>query len=270
MSNGIGFIGCGSMGSAIIKGTVNKGKLSPSNIWCYEINQEALEALTQEVPLRVASSYEELLKNSSMVFLAVKPGDYASLLQELQDNIRKDQVLISVAAGISISYLEKYLGTDAKIVRVMPNTPCLVGEGAIAISSGPTVSEEELNTIKSLLQCLGLTVVVQEKDMNAVTGLSGSGPAYVYLFLESLIEGGVKAGLDRETAGELARQTVKGAAEMMKVNEQHPALLKSAVTSPGGTTSYGLYVLEEERFRAAVVRAVEKACIRAKELGERE
>jgi len=267
---GAGFIGCGAMGSAFIKGMINSGKLNPVEIWAYDCKKEITQRLQSDYSLNIASNYQELLDNSNLVFLAVKPGDYPTVLKEIAPLVKDDHLIISAAAGISISYIKDYLGTNSLVVRLMPNTPCLIEEGAMAISADEKVDETSLSLIEDLVSSLGKIVMVPEKDIDAVTGLSGSGPAYVYLFLEALVEGGVKAGLDRNTAEVLALQTFKGAAEMVERMQKSPAELKSEVTSPGGTTSYGLHVLEERAIRAAISDAVGEAAKRAQKLGEKE
>ena len=268
---GIGFIGCGAIGSAFINGMIMGGKLTASEVWAYDYDEEVMRSLRDELNIQLAGNYQELLENSSTVFLAVKHGDYASLLKDIAPFV-KDQLVVSAVAGISIAHVKSILGRNARVVRLMPNTPCLIGEGAIAISSDEDndIDEALLYWLKDLLSCLGKTVIVNEDHINAVTGLSGSGPAYVYLFMEALVEGGVKAGLDRDIAEVLALQTIKGSAEMMERKGLSPSELKRVVTSPGGTTSYGLHVLETRAMRAAISDAVEEACNRAREIGEKE
>ncbi len=264
---GVGFIGCGAMGSAFIKGIIKGNKVPAAEVLVYDIRKEAVKQVLDEFPVVAAGTPRQLLEESRIVFGAVKPADYPSMLSGIKDFLRKEHLLVSVAAGITAEYIKTLLGQEVKVARLMPNTPCLIGEGAVALAADENVNAEELQEIKGLIEVLGEVVEVKEKDMDAVTGLSGSGPAYVYLFLESLIEGGVKAGLERKVASRLAVQTVMGAAKMMRDTGNHPAVLKARVTSPGGTTSAGLYELEERAFRSAVISAVTRACQRAGELG---
>ncbi len=265
-----GFIGCGAMGSAFIKGFVKQGKLSPQNVMIYDVDSHRVENLKEECRVEKGDSLEHLLNKCSLVFLAVKPGDFPSLLSEIKTCLREDHLFVSIAAGIDTDYISGALENHQRIIRVMPNTPCLIGEGAVAVAASGEVTLRELSLVEELVSALGIAVRVEEKYMNAVTGLSGSGPAYVYLFAESLIEGAVRAGLDRKIATSLAVQTLRGAAGMLLQNGKHPAVLKDDVTSPGGTTGAGLFELEENAFRAAVSDAVVRAAQRAQELGAKE
>jgi len=266
---GTGFIGCGAIGSAFIKGILNGEKLTSGEIWAYDYREEIMENLKKNHSIQLATSHRDVLDNCSTVFLAVKHTDYPLLFKQIAPFIRA-QLIVSVGAGISISYIKENLGENVQVIRLMPNTPCLIGKGVIAIAAGEGVDQGTCNRIENLVASLGTTSFVKEADINAVTGLSGSGPAYLYLFLEALVEGGVKAGLDRNIAEVFSLQTIKGAAEMVEQNGKSPADLKSVVTSPGGTTSYGLHVLEERALRAAVSDAVGAACKRAWELEEKE
>ncbi len=265
--NNTGFIGCGSMGSAFIKGMVNSGKVPPQQVWVFDVKEEAVKSVTAECPVNKAENLEELTAKADIIFLAVKPADYSHLLPELSSFLKSAHLVVSMAAGISIKQVHDYLGYLVKIIRIMPNTPCLLGEGAISLAAGSEITLGELDRVKELVSALGKVVTVKESEMNAVTGLSGSGPAYVYLFVEALTVGAVNAGLDRKTAESLALQTVKGAARMLEASGKHPAELRDEVVSPGGTTGAGLFELERGAFRACVSGAVLKAAEKAEELG---
>jgi len=206
---------------------------------------------------------------ADVVLLAVKPHDVPAVLQKISDSGSSHETLlvISVAAGLTTERLEKEINGGGRIIRAMPNTPSLVGKGAAAYTKGSTATEADKHITPSLMGAVGLAVEVKESLMDAVTGLSGSGPAYVYLFIEALADGAVQNGLPGEQARQLAAQTVLGAAEMVLSTGQHPAVLKDMVTSPGGTTIAALETLESHAFRAACIEAVNTATARAKELG---
>jgi pyrroline-5-carboxylate reductase len=261
-----GLIGCGSMGTALARGMVRESGLGAANLMVYDVNRERLDNLVNELGVQPAVGIKEVCRFAEIIFLAVKPLDIAGLVDEIRNYYHPGQILVSVAAGIPISSVAGRLPVGGKVIRLMPNTPCLVGEGAIAICAGEHVADDEVIVIEELLRPLGLVERVNENLMNAVTGLSGSGPAYLFLFIEALIDGGVEAGLPRPVAARLAAQTVQGAVKMLKAGDRHPAELRNAVTSPGGTTSAALSVFEQEAFRGTIIKAVLAAAKRAGEL----
>ncbi len=265
MRDRIGFIGVGAMGGALIKGLLESG-VRPSEI----VVHDAVEARLLELAGGIESARDNrgIAEAARVIFLAVKPQDMGSVLEELEPAVGEEHLIVSVAAGVTIEQIESGLGGRPGVIRVMPNTPCLVGEGAMAVSEGKSVSEADLELVTGWLKGLGVVRVVPEKLLDAVTGLSGSGPAYVCLLIEALADGGVLAGLPRDLAGVLAVQTVLGTAEMVRGSGEHPAVLREKVTSPGGTTAAGLFELEEGGVRAAVVKAVRAASDRSKELGK--
>jgi pyrroline-5-carboxylate reductase len=263
----LGLIGCGTMGSALIKGLVSQNIMDPHHILVYDHMTEKTAALKEEWKVSVASDLISLCKETRILFIAVKPQDMKELLLRLKPGITSEHLVVSLAAGLKISFYTDLLGSDIKIIRVMPNTPCLVGEGMIVLSRGEQVAKEEEDKVKGLLEALGVVLLLDEKHLDAVTGLSGSGPAYVFLFLEALADGGVEMGLSRDVAFLLAAQTLLGAARMALKSNEHPAELKNKVTSPGGTTSAGLLVMEEGGVRSAVMKAVIEATKRGKSLG---
>lgn len=263
-----GLIGCGAMGSALAQGMVKGGKLAPDSLCLYDLREESMVKLCTELGARSAPGLEELCRSCQLVFVAVKPQDISSVLVKLKDHLKPSQVLVSVAAGITTSYLQNRLPEGSKVVRLMPNTPCLVGEGAIALSSGTAATPEDVALVKELIGPLGVTIEISENLMEAVTGLSGSGPAYIFLVLEALIDGGVEVGLNREVATALAVQTVIGAAKMAQITNRHPAELKNAVTSPAGTTSSALRILEDAAIRGKFIAAVAESARRAREMAE--
>ncbi len=263
----LGFIGCGTMGTAIVEGLINKKLFTAEQVLIFDKEKSKVEELSQRIGAVPSASLEKLCENARIIFIAVKPQDVGGLLEDLKPCLSPTHVLVSVAAGIRISFFLEQLGRPLKIARVMPNTPCLVGEGMSVISSGEDVSDEEEQEIKRLMEAVGRSITLDEKHMDAVTGLSGSGPAYVLLMIEALADGGVEAGLSRQESMLLAAQTVLGAARMYLEGEEHPAELKNRVTSPGGTTSAGLLAMEEGGIRAALIKAVKNAAQRGRELG---
>ena len=263
----LGFIGAGQMATALAKG------IASGNGTCrfavYDPNPSAVESFEKSsgcTGLTVCQSNIELVKTSDVIFVAVKPQVIESALAGLPDAFEPGKTYVSVVAGISIARLQELSGSS-QIVRTMPNTPCLIGTGAIAIAPGESVSAETTQRIRELLSSVGIVVDVQEYQIDAVTGLSGSGPAFVYTFIEALIDGGVLAGLPRSIARPLALQTVFGATRMLMETDEHPSVLRDRVTSPGGTTIYGMAELEGGGFRDSIQGAILAATQRAADLG---
>ena len=259
-----GVIGFGNMGSAIVSGLVKSEICMPSDIHVHDIDSEKM-AKAKDYGHFVHPSVEELGKSSVTILLAVKPKDINEVLKGLK-KIKTIELVISVAAGISTAMIESVL-PDIPVIRVMPNAPCMVGAGAIAISRGLNAADKHSEKAKIILGATGFVTELPETLMDAVTGLSGSGPAYVALMIEALSDGGVKMGLPRQTALMLAVQTVLGTAEMIMEKGIHPSKLKDMVSSPGGTTIEGIAALESGAFRGTIIDAVEAATIRSKELG---
>ncbi len=264
----LGLIGAGKMGAALIRGLLEAGVLNAKQILVSDPAESALEQLKQQTEVKVTSRNAEVAKQSEIILIAVKPDVMRLVLQEIRPFVSKDQLVISIAAGITLKVIEESLDQGCRVVRVMPNTPCLVGAAAAAFSLGKNATPEDARLVKALFETVGLAVQVQEKHLDAVTGLSASGPAYVFLMIEALSDGGVKMGLSRPVATQLAAQTVFGAAKMVLEMKKHPAELKDLVTSPGGTTIAGLHALESRAFGAALIDAVEAATRKAKELGK--
>lgn len=267
----IGLIGCGKMGSALLEGICSSDEGGRKQVRLCDAHVPSAEGLAETleekgVSVSVLPSISEVVQGSDIILLSVKPGDVPSALTEGGDWTGK--LLLSVAAGISTETLAEHIGSQARIIRVMPNTPALIGEGASAFCRGPGAKVEDALLASELLSTVGTVSEVSEKLMDAVTGLSGSGPAYGYLIIEALSDAGVKRGLPRDTALELACQTVKGAALMIQETELHPSVLRDQVTSPGGTTIAGLSVLEEKGLRNALISAVDAATERSIELGK--
>lgn len=264
----IGFIGSGKMATALAQGLIKASFTTADSVVGYDIYEGARDAFKKNSGGETTDSLEKLVKESEILFLSVKPQQMVEVLDELSPMIQEKHLVISIAAGIPISTFLSHLGDSCRIVRVMPNTPALVGEGASAFSIGGKATTEDSKLVLELLSTVGYATEVPEKLLDAVTGLSGSGPAYVYQIIEALSDGGVQVGLPREIALKLAAQTVLGAARMVLQTNEHPGVLKDAVTSPGGTTITGLQTLESHGLRSALMKAVENATLKSIELGK--
>jgi pyrroline-5-carboxylate reductase len=262
----IGFIGCGKMGSALIQGILAAKICEPKEVLVYDRLAETSEVLATESGIRVATGNRKLAAAADIVLLCVKPDDAAPILAEVSGELA-GKLLISIAAGVTIAALQKAAGSKCRVVRVMPNTAVLVQKGASAYAIGKGVEESDIAAVEKIFTSVGRAFEVKESLLDAVTGLSGSGPAYIYLFIEALADGGVQMGLPRDLAINLAVQTVAGAAEMVSETMMHPAVLREMVTSPGGTTIAGLVELERSGLRSAVMSAVRAATLRSRELG---
>ncbi|PHS00740.1 MAG: pyrroline-5-carboxylate reductase [Blastopirellula sp.] len=266
ISSKIGFLGSGQMATALATGFVNAGLISASQVYAADPFEKAREQFAQQVAgATVDSDNKNIVSACDVLFIAVKPQFLEGLAQTIGP-VPSDKLIVSIAAGIQTKQLESWLGTN-RIIRVMPNTPCLVGESAAGFCVADGATEEDVALVEQLLGAVGLAYRVEERLMDSVTGLSGSGPAYVYIMIEALSDAGVRVGLPRDIATKLAAQTVKGAAQMVLQTEEHPAALKDKVTSPGGTTIAGLQALEDHGFRSALINAVVSATERSKELG---
>jgi pyrroline-5-carboxylate reductase len=266
----IALLGCGNMGKAVITGLLNK--CPETTIIAFDKNDAALTNLPDEVLVLPPEEWFEKENIPDAVVIAVKPQDIEAAVMPFSsrlDNNAASTVWISLAAGVTLQSLEGYLSSTARICRVMPNTPALIGEGISALASNRDCTEDDCGLAEEILSACGKVVRIPEKLMNAVTGLSGSGPAYVYLFIEALIEGGVTAGLPYYLARECAVQTVIGAARMVERSEENASALKCKVMSPGGTTARGLLALEKNNFKFGVMQAVLDAAQRAEELGRK-
>lgn len=264
----IGFIGTGKMGEALIRGMINAGLVKPDRICASDIDEQKLESMSEELGIVVSCDNLHTLEKADVVVLAVKPQIIRYVLQGIKESTIKKHLFISIAAGVNIDNLADELPGGTRIVRVMPNICATVGEAASAICQGDAATEADVETTRKILGAVGRTVVVDEHLMDAVTGLSGSGPAFVFMIIEALADGGVHQGLDRTTAQTLAAQTVLGAAKMILESGQHPGELKDMVTSPGGTTIRGIEALEKRKVRGAVMSAVIAASERSRELGK--
>jgi pyrroline-5-carboxylate reductase len=262
----IGFIGAGKMATALAKGMLRGGVASASSLCASDPLVEARDRFCLETGVRVVESNLDVARRSDVLVLAVKPQSMPAALEEIRPAVTAEHLVISIAAGITIASLGEGLGPNARLVRVMPNTPALIGEGASAYALGVHARPGDEAVVKAFLGSVGEAVCVPESLLDAVTGLSGSGPAFVYLVIEALSDGGVRAGLPRDVAMLLAAQTVLGAAKMVRETGEHPGVLKDQVASPGGTTIAGLHALEVAGVRGALIEAVQAATRRSAEL----
>lgn len=263
----IGFVGAGQMARALAAGMVAAGSATGDRIVAFDPVDAAWDAFAGAVKgAKRAASNAEVVAASDVVFLAVKPQMFGTAASELRSAVTPQNLVVSILAGTTLSQLTSQLGTD-RVARVMPNTPCLVGKGSSGYSCGAGCSPADVAQVGKLLEAVGLTFSLPESQLDAVTGLSGSGPAYVYVMIEALSDGGVLSGLPRNVATALAAQTVLGAAHMVLAGD-HPGVLKDRVASPGGTTIAGLHALEAHGVRGAIMSAVQAATRRSKELGQ--
>jgi pyrroline-5-carboxylate reductase len=268
-SRSIGFLGGGNMGEALIKGMLISGRFEASQIGVSDISKDRLDHLHHTYQVSTATGNQELAAGSDVIVLAVKPQQVENVLGEIDGSLDHLPLLISIAAGVPIATLEHSFGKPLPVIRVMPNTPALVLAGASAIAAGTHAGADHLAIAKELFDAVGLAVEVEESQMDAVTGLSGSGPAYVFLFMEALIDAGVLMGLSRQVARDLAVHTCLGSAKLMADSGEHPGVLKDRITSPGGTTIHGLNILESRGLRGMLMDAVAAATRRSKELGKK-
>ena len=264
----VGFLGAGNMAGALIKGLCHAALVSPDSILASDVKAERLKQLEAAHKIRVTADNHELVRQADILVLAVKPQVVDKVLDAIGAEIRPETLLISVAAGVPIEALEARLPKSARVVRAMPNTPATALAGATAIAAGSHANEDDLTAARELFEAVGRVVVLDEVLLDAVTGLSGSGPAYVMLIIEALADGGVKMGLHRDTALLLAAQTVYGSAKLLLETGEHPGRLKDMVTSPGGTAIAGLHTLESGALRKTLIDAVESATLRAAALGQ--
>jgi pyrroline-5-carboxylate reductase len=264
----IGFLGAGNMAGALIRGLLASKTVTPDQIRGSDVRGERLDELGKTYGIRTHESNRELVEWANLIVLAVKPQVVDRVLDDIGNSFRSDILLVSIAAGVPIRSLEARLPAGVAVVRAMPNTAGIVLAGATGVAPGAHATEDDLRVAKALFDAVGRTVVLDETLIDAVTGLSGSGPAYVMLMIEALADGGVKVGLHRDTALLLAAQTVYGSAKLLLETGEHPGRLKDMVTSPGGTAIAGLHTLESGGLRRTLIDAVDSATRRATELGE--
>lgn len=255
----IGFIGTGNMGAAIVAGYIKQYPDAQKNVFVYDKDTQKSKKLVDTYDIQCCESVEEIMTNSDAIILAVKPNIYSYVLEDIQQYAHEKHVIVSIAAGISISFMESFFKRPIKMVRTMPNTPALVGEGMTALSKNTYISDDEFNGIVDIFNAIGKTEIIDEKLMDVIPGISGSSPAYVYMLIEALADGAVLHGMPRNQAYKMGAQAVLGAAKMVLETSKHPGDLKDMVCSPGGSTIEAVAKLEEKGMRSAVIEAVD-AC----------
>lgn len=262
------FVGAGNMAEALVRGLLASGSVAPSDVTVSNRRREKAERNAERWGVRAAPDNHACVRDADVVMLCVKPQVMRTALEQVGRDIPPGALVISVAAGISIAAIESHLAPGQRVVRSMPNTGAIVRQSATAIAAGSNATEHDLDVAREIFDQVGRTVVVEEHHLDAVTGLSGSGPAYIFLIIDALADASVKVGLPRDIGLELAAQTVMGSAQLLLQTGEHPGRLKDQVTSPGGTAIAGLHTLEAGGLRTTLINAVENATKRAKELGE--
>ena len=269
MAYRVGFIGTGNMGGALIKSVVSKDKQQGFQIYAYDVNMELLNKLAEETGITASKSVCDIVENTDMIVLAVKPQYAQSVVEEISKASIGNKILISIIVGLPISYYKKILGDSAKIVRTMPNTPALVGEGMTLVCCDSNISSDEKKSVMSLLGYSGLVEELDENLMSEVTALTGSSPAYVFMFIEAMADAAVQSGIPRKLAYRLAAQAVLGSAKMVLDTGRHPGELKDMVCSPAGTTIEAVAALERTGFRNSIITAMGECTKKAREIGKK-
>ena len=265
----IGFIGTGNMGEALIAGLLKAKFTTPEQVMAFDADGERLRFIQKKYRIKKASDNNHLSSQCDPLLLCVKPQSMKEVIEEMADSLDPSKLLISIAAGVPLYAIETYARKQLRLIRVMPNINVLVQEGASAIAPGNLATDEDLKLAKAIFDCVGRSIIIHESLMDAVTGLSGSGPAYVFLIIEALTDAGVHLGMTRTQALTLVTQTVMGSVKLLSGTGEHPALLREKVTSPGGTTAAGLYKLEEGGLRKILIDAVIAATQKSKDLGDK-
>ena len=265
----LGLIGAGNMATALANGWIGAGLVNASQVYAFDLDQDRLRSLAESTGITASESNAAVVTGRDIVVVATKPGAVVKALEGVRGCLGPGQLVVSIAAGVPLAAIEACLPDGVAAIRVMPSTPCLVGAGATAISRGSAASADQAEAVRQLFDAVGLAIETPESLMDAVTGLSGSGPAYIFIMIEALADGGVRAGLDRTSALKLAAQTFLGSAKMVLETGEHPAKLKDAVASPGGTTIAGLGVLENRGVRGALMDAVAAATARSAEMSRK-
>lgn len=269
MAKKIGFIGAGNMAEALMKGVMNTGLYSADEIIASELYEPRRKYIAETLKIDVRAENADVAKEAKFIVLAVKPQQIKEVLASMKGRLTKDHLVMSILAGVTTAFLESN-EPACRFIRVMPNQPCMVLASASAFSRGSGATDKDCETVDRVLKAVGVSYEVKEDLLDAVTGLSGSGPAYAYLMIDALADGGVRMGLPRETAVKLAAQTLLGSAKTILETNEQPAKMKEIICSPGGTTIEGLKVLDARGFRESLMDAVEAATLRSKELGKRE
>ncbi len=266
MSMSLGIVGCGKMAYAILKGLKTRSDLMFSEVYCCDIDSDRLDLFAKEFDT-ISIDLLSLFKNSSIIILAVKPAQIQEIIAIGAKVLSADQLVISIAAGIKIESIERML-SSIPVIRVMPNTPCMVGKGVSSLAAGSFAGPNDLEMAQKIFASVGMAIHVKEKEMDAITALAGSGPAFAFLVVEAMIDAGIKVGLTAGLSRDLVVNTILGSMQLLVATSDHPAVLREQVSSPAGTTIEGITVLEQKRVRAAFIEAVESATRRSIELGK--
>jgi pyrroline-5-carboxylate reductase len=269
MNQNVGFIGCGKMAQAMIEGMIRSNSVQPEAIMASAMTDETLRSVKERYGISVSKSNLEVAAHADLLILSIKPNIHGAVLKEIAEVVDEQKVIITIAAGISLEYIESFFPTKRKVVRAMPNTPSLVGEGMSAICHNQLVNLEDLEKVLLLFNSFGKTEVLDEALMDSIPAISGSSPAYVYMFIEALADGGVKQGIPRKQAYKLAAQAVLGAAKMVLETSIHPGELKDNVCTPGGATIEAVAALEREGFRSAILTAMDQCTEKSKLLSRK-
>ncbi len=264
----LALIGTGKLGEGLLSAMLQSQAVPTGRVECTVAHQPRADYLNGKYGVKAHTNNVQAVKGASLVLIALKPQQVKAFLQEVRKTLSKDALIVSAAASVTTSMIERELGHPARVIRAMPNTPCLIRQGMTALTGGKHATAHDLEVSQNIFAAMGRTVVADEKHMDAITALSGSGPAYVYMIIESLAEAGVKLGVPRDLSTELAAQTLLGASAMVLHTGEHPAKLKDVVTTPAGCTIDGLMELEEGRLRVTLIKAVVRAAARARQLVE--
>lgn len=264
----IAFLGAGNMAEALVKGLLSAGLVNKEQITVSDIRKERIDYFSNVLKIQSVADNKKIIEDRDIIFISVKPQNIEEVLEEISKLVKASQHVISIVAGITTKYIESKFKEKVPVIRAMPNTPALIGAGMTAICRGRFATDAQLELAKKIFNAVGKTVVVEESLIDAITGLSGSGPAYVFAIIEALVEAGVEVGLSEEEALPLVTQTVFGAAKLLLETGESPAILREKVTSPGGTTAAGLKVFEQTDLRKIIKDAVKAAVARAKELSK--
>lgn len=269
MSYNIGFIGCGNMGSAMMGGIIKSGLVKSSDIYVADLFKPSLERAKENYGVNTTTDNKVVAKAADILILSVKPNILDVVAKEIKNDLKKDCIIVSIVAGKTIEYLETVFGAKCKIVRTMPNTPALVGEGMSALCGNKNTEIEDIEKVKDIFSSFGKVEVISESLLDAFVGVSGSSPAYVFMFIEAMADAAVYDGMPRDKAYKIASQAVLGSAKMVLETGKHPAQLKDMVCSPGGTTIEAVKVLEETRFRSSVIAAMTACTNKSREMGRK-
>lgn len=269
MKRTIGFIGCGNMAQAMIAGIVTSKIVDGKNVFVSDRDEEKLKYIEEKFKVNTSRLNNEVAENSDIIILSVKPNKYGEVIEGIKNYVKKDVIIVVIGAGITIDYVEESFGNKLKVIRTMPNTPALVGEGMSAICYNKLIEDKDLKDVVDIFKSFGKVEIIEENLMDVIPAVSGSSPAYVYMFIEALADGAVLDGVPRDKAYKLAAQSVLGSAKMVLETGEHPGELKDRVCSPAGTTIEAVYSLEKNNFRGTVIEAMRKCTEKTREMSKK-